>query len=232
MIHHQFQLLVAEDDPKLCSTLNAFLTANGYAVLTATDGQQALELYYRHSRTIDLLLLDVMMPVMDGFEVLKQIRERSAEIPVIMLTARETEEDQLRGLNLGADNYLTKPFLLRVLKAHIDVQLRRLNRESTRSVVQGALSIQTEFRVAKLNGSVLDLTPKEFDVLLYFATNARRVLTRNQILDAVWGLDFDGDIRTVDTIVKQLRKKLTPAYPYIRSVYGVGYQFQVSDNEA
>lgn len=231
MMNHQFQLLVAEDDPKLCATLNAFLTANGYSVLTATDGQQALELYYRHSRTIDLLLLDVMMPLMDGFDVLEQIREKSADVPVIMLTARETEEDQLRGLNLGADNYLTKPFLLRVLKAHIDAQLRRVERQSKRSLVQGALSIQTEFRVAKLNGNTLDLTPKEFDVLLYFATNARRVLTRNQILDAVWGLDFDGDIRTVDTIVKQLRKKLTPAFPYIHSVYGVGYQFQVSENE-
>lgn len=228
MLNNKFQLLVAEDDPKLCRTLETFLTANGYAVLTAQDGQQALELYYSNSRTVDLLLLDVMMPLIDGFEVLKHVREKSEDIPVIMLTARETEQDQLRGLNLGADNYLTKPFLLRVLKAHVDAQLRRRSRQSRRTVVQGALTIQTEYRVAELAGKELDLTPKEFDVLLYFVSNARCVLTRNQILDAVWGLDFDGDIRTVDTIVKQLRKKLTQQYPYIHSVYGVGYQFQVT----
>lgn len=228
MLQNQFQLLVAEDDPKLCATLDAFLTANGFHVLTAADGQQALELYYAHSRTIDLLLLDVMMPLVDGFEVLKQVRSKSPDVPVIMLTARETEADQLTGLNLGADNYLTKPFLLRVLKAHIDAQLRRVSRRNERALVQGALTIQTAYRTAQLAGQPMDLTPKEFDVLLYFVNNARRVLTRNQILDAVWGLDFDGDIRTVDTIVKQLRRKLTQSYPYIRSVYGVGYQFQVS----
>lgn len=229
MKNQQFQLLVAEDDPKLCHTLKAFLTANGYDVLIAQDGQQALELYYQNSRTIDLLLLDVMMPLLDGFEVLAQVREKSEDLPIIMLTARESETDQLRGLGLGADNYLTKPFLLRVLKAHIDAQLRRTGKRNHQVLVQGGLSIQPEFRVVELNGTPLELTPKEYDVLLFFVSNTRRVLTRNQILDAVWGLDFDGDIRTVDTIVKQLRKKLTSACPYIRSVYGVGYQFQVTD---
>lgn len=230
MKNEQFQLLVAEDDPKLCHTLKAFLTANGYNVLVAQDGQQALELYYQNSRTVDLMLLDVMMPLLDGFEVLAQVREKSEDLPIIMLTARESETDQLRGLGLGADNYLTKPFLLRVLKAHIDAQLRRTGKRNRQVLIQGALSIQPEFRVVELNGSPLELTPKEYDVLLFFVSNTRRVLTRNQILDAVWGLDFDGDIRTVDTIVKQLRKKLTPACPYIRSVYGVGYQFQVTDD--
>lgn len=220
-------IFIVEDDPKLRRTLEDFLIANGYQTITAGDGQQALDLYFANNHRIDLILLDGMLPKVDGLQVLKHIREYSS-VPIIMLTARESEEDQLTGLENGADNYITKPFLLRVLKAHIEVLLRRLNPVSS-EVVKGALRIEPDSRYAYLNGKLLNTTPKEFDLLLYFIQNENMVLTRETILDAVWGFDYDGGIRTVDTVVKQLRRKMTDQYPYIQSIYGVGYRFEVKE---
>lgn len=222
-------IFIVEDDPKLRRTLEDFLIANGYQTITARDGQQALDLYFANNHRIDLILLDGMLPKVDGFQVLKHIREYSS-VPIIMLTARESEEDQLTGLENGADNYITKPFLLRVLKAHIEVLLRRLGPVSS-DVVKGALRIEPDSRYAYLNGELLNTTPKEFDLLLYFIQNENMVLTRETILDAVWGFDYDGGIRTVDTVVKQLRRKMTDQYPYIQSIYGVGYRFEVKEYE-
>lgn len=222
-------IFIVEDDTKLRRTLQDFLHANGYETLSACDGQKALDLYFSNNHKIDLILLDGMLPKVDGFEVLKAIREYSA-VPIIMLTAREAEEDQLTGLENGADNYITKPFLLRVLKAHIEVLLKRVG-ASPDEIQKGALRIETEYRKAYLKEELLNTTPKEFDLLVYFIQNESVVLSREAILDAVWGYDYDGGIRTVDTVVKQLRKKMTEQYPYIQSIYGVGYRFEVTDDE-
>lgn len=219
-------VLMVEDDNKLREVLTKFLSRNDYEVLAAENGKVGLKLFYENSKNLDIVLLDGMLPDIDGVDVLKEIREHS-QVPVIMLTARESEEDQLNGLNNGADNYITKPFLMKVLLVHMDKLIQRNGNEDTDVIEKGALKLEKQFRKAYINGEFLDTTPKEFDLLVYMCENEKVVLKRENILDAVWGFDYDGDMRTVDTLVKQLRKKMTDKYPYITSVYGVGYRFEV-----
>ena len=217
---------MVEDDKKLREVLTKFLSRNDYEVLAAENGKVGLELFYENSKNLDIVLLDGMLPDIDGVDVLKEIREHS-QVPVIMLTARESEKDQLNGLNNGADNYITKPFLMNVLLVHMDKLIQRNSNEDTDVIEKGALKLEKQFRRAYINGEFVDTTPKEFDLLVYMCENEKVVLKRENILDAVWGFDYDGDMRTVDTLVKQLRKKMTDKYPYITSVYGVGYRFEV-----
>ena len=219
-------VLMVEDDNKLREVLTKFLSRNDYEVLAAENGKVGLKLFYENSKNLDIVLLDGMLPDIDGVDVLKEIREHS-QVPVIMLTARESEEDQLNGLNNGADNYITKPFLMKVLLVHMDKLIQRNGNEDTDVIEKGALKVEKQFRKAYINGEFVDTTPKEFDLLVYMCENEKVVLKRENILDAVWGFDYDGDMRTVDTLVKQLRKKMTDKYPYITSVYGVGYRFEV-----
>lgn len=219
-------VLMVEDDNKLREVLTKFLSRNDYEVLAAENGKVGLKLFYENSKNLDIVLLDGMLPDIDGVDVLKEIREHS-QVPVIMLTARESEEDQLNGLNNGADNYITKPFLMKVLFLHMDKLIQRNGNEDTDVIEKGALKLEKQFRKAYINGEFVDTTPKEFDLLVYMCENEKVVLKRENILDAVWGFDYDGDMRTVDTLVKQLRKKMTDKYPYITSVYGVGYRFEV-----
>ena len=219
-------VLMVEDDKKLREVLTKFLSRNDYEVLAAENGKVGLELFYENSKNLDIVLLDGMLPDIDGVDVLKEIREHS-QVPVIMLTARESEEDQLNGLNNGADNYITKPFLMKVLLVHMDKLIQRNSNEDTDVIEKGALKLEKQFRKAYINGEFVDTTPKEFDLLVYMCEIEKVVLKRENILDAVWGFDYDGDMRTVDTLVKQLRKKMTDKYPYITSVYGVGYRFEV-----
>ena len=162
-----------------------------------------------------------MLPEMDGFQVLKSIREYS-QVPIIITTSQESEEDQLKGLTSGADNYITKPFRLRVLLAHIQNLLNRYM-DSTRTIQFGKLMIEVDNQRLKIGEQEILLTPKEFSLLLYFVQNRNKVLSRETILDSVWGYDYEGDIRTVDTLVKQLRKKLGDECPYLHTVYGAGY---------
>lgn len=219
-------VLMVEDDNKLREVLTKFLSRNDYEVLAAENGKVGLKLFYENSKNLDIVLLDGMLPDIDGVDVLKEIREHS-QVPVIMLTARESEEDQINGLNNGADNYITKPFLMKVLLVHMDKLIQRNGNEDTDVIEKGALKLEKQFRKAYINGEFVDTTPKEFDLLVYMCENEKVVLKRENILDAVWGFDYDGDMRTVDTLVKQLRKKMTDKYPYITSVYGVGYRFEV-----
>ena len=219
-------VLMVEDDNKLREVLTKFLSRNDYEVLAAENGKVGLELFYENSKNLDIVLLDGMLPDIDGVDVLKEIREHS-QVPVIMLTARESEEDQLNGLNNGADNYITKPFLMKVLLVYMDKLIQKNSNEDTDVIEKGALKLEKQFRKAYINGEFVDTTPKEFDLLVYMCENEKVVLKRENILDAVWGFDYDGDMRTVDTLVKQLRKKMTDKYPYITSVYGVGYRFEV-----
>lgn len=223
-------ILIVEDDEKLLKSLEDFFCANNFAVLTAMDGQAAVERYFANNHQIDLILLDGMLPKLDGYDVLKAIREYS-DVPVIMITARESEEEHLKGLECGADNYITKPFRFRILKAYVDLLMKRKNKDVSEVLICGKLRIEQDTHRVFLENGLLDLTPKEYSLLVYFIQNRNVVLTREMILDAVWGFDYVGDIRTVDTLVKQLRKKLTEEYSYIHSIYGVGYRFEVTANE-
>lgn len=218
-------IFVIEDEEKLRKTIVDYLKMNDYEIIQAEDGKQALDLYYENNTRIDLILLDVMLPYYNGFEVLEEIRTIS-DTPVIFLTAKDGENDQLRGFNQGADDYITKPFLLSVLKARIEVIFKRLMKNELWRE-KGNLRIEEESRKVFLDKQEVSLTPKEYDLLYYFIENENIVLTRSQILDAVWGLDYDGGERTVDTVIKQLRIKLGKENPYIQSIYGIGYRFEV-----
>ncbi len=221
-------VLSVEDDEKLRSTIADYLTISNFNVISAKDGKEAIELFEKYIEKIDIVLLDVMLPFYDGFEVLKKIREKST-VPVIIISARESEADQLNGFRLGADNYLTKPFLLSVMKEHINSVLSRVASDKEKIIEAGALTINKNRRSVTVDGVTVETTPKEYEVLCFLAENINTVLSREVILDNIWGIDYYGDFRTVDTIIKQLRKKLTDRHPYIRSVYGVGYCFEVCE---
>ena len=224
-----YTILLVEDDKKLRETMTDYLTQNDFHILPASDGAQALALFHKHRSEIDLILLDGMLPMLDGLEVLRTIRSDS-NVPVIMLSARETEEDQLQGFYSGADSYITKPFLLSVLREQITALLNRTSKTHSHMLERGALKIDLQLHRIYVEGQDISATPKEYDLLTYFMENERIVLKRDTILDRIWGTDYFGDFRTVDTIVKQLRKKLTSRHPYIKSVYGVGYYFEVEDD--
>ena len=214
-------VLVVEDDFKLMESIRTFLSQNGYQTICVETGQEALKRFYSHSLEIDIILLDVMLPEVDGFEVLKSIRERS-QVPIIITTAQESEEDQLKGLTYGADNYITKPFRLRVLLAYIENLLNRYY-DHSKVIKFGGLSIELDNQKVMIGEREVPFTSKEFALLLYLVKNRNKVLSREMILDSVWGFDYDGDFRTVDTFVKQIRKKLGDECPYIQTVYGAGY---------
>lgn len=214
-------VLIVEDDVKLMDSIRTFLRRNGYQTICAETGQEALRQFYSHSLEIDIILLDVMLPELDGFEVLKSIRERS-EVPIIITTAQESEEDQLKGLTYGADNYITKPFRLRVLLAYIENLLNRYY-DHSKTIRFGDLIIELDNQKVMAGEREIPFTSKEFSLLLYLVKNRNKVLSREMILDSVWGFDYEGDFRTVDTFVKQIRKKLGDDCPYIQTVYGAGY---------
>ncbi len=214
-------VLIVEDDVKLMDSIRTFLRRNGYQTICAETGQEALKQFYSHSLEIDIILLDVMLPELDGFEVLKSIRERS-EVPIIITTAQESEEDQLKGLTYGADNYITKPFRLRVLLAYIENLLNRYY-DYSKTIRFGDLIIELDNQKVMAGEREIPFTSKEFSLLLYLVKNRNKVLSREMILDSVWGFDYEGDFRTVDTFVKQIRKKLGDDCPYIQTVYGAGY---------
>lgn len=231
MVKNKRVVLIVEDDKKLREVLSKFLQRNEFEVLAAERGEDAIELYFENSKKIDIILLDGMLPDIDGIQVLKEIRTHS-DVPIIMLTARESEEDQLNGLNSGADNYITKPFLMKVLLAHMEKLIGAAKEKGPDAIERGALKLEKNYRKAYIDGTFFETTPKEFELLVYFAENENIVVSREKILNAVWGFEYDGDIRTVDTLIKQLRKKMTDQYPYIQSVYGVGYRFEVKEDDA
>lgn len=216
-------ILVIEDEKKLLKTLKDFFELNQYKVYTAEDGLEGIQQFKIHSKEISCVLLDVMLPFADGNDVLKQIRLIS-NVPVIMLTAKEEVEDQLKSLTYGADNYITKPYSLAVVKMHIEALLKRFRQEQD-FLTSGEIRIETGAQKVYVRDEFVETTPKEFELLHFFMKNEGIVLTRDQILDSIWGYHYVGDTRTIDTIVKQLRKKLGDG-SCIRTVYGVGYCFE------
>ena len=224
------RVLVVDDDPKTVELVKLYLSRDGYRVLTAYDGSEALRL--AQEARPDLIVLDLMLPGIDGLKVCQALRTES-DVPIIMLTARTTDEDKLTGLSLGADDYVTKPFSPKELAARVRVILRRLPGErGPDEITYGQLSVNFLRREASLGGSPLDLTASEFKLLGVLAREAGRVFNRGQLIEKVFGYDFEGFDRTVDVHILNLRRKLEPepGKPrYIRTVYGAGYKFVSGD---
>ena len=218
-------ILIAEDESRIRRMLKDFLTSCNYKVIEAEDGKQAMEQFYANNSRLDLVLLDVMMPYKDGFEVLSAIREVSL-LPVIMLTAKSQEYDQLYGFKHGADDYIMKPFSPVILLAHIEAVLKRCRNKSEEAKVYGEISIDKASMVVRVGTKEISMTPKEYDLLIYMTDNVNTVLSREQILNDVWNYDYIGDGRTVDTHIKQLRSKL--GTDNIQTIHGRGYRFGVS----
>ena len=232
----QRTVLVIDDEQPIVEILKFNLTKEGYSVLEAFDGAAGLELAL--SKNPDLILLDVMLPKMDGFEVCRKIREKSS-VPIIMLTAREEEVDKVLGLELGADDYMTKPFSVRELTARVKANLRRTSidkaggaaAETGSMILSGDLVINMERYEVKKRNKVLDITLREFELLKFLATQPEKIFTRESLLENVWGYEYYGDVRTVDVTVRRLREKIEddPGMPrYIITKRGVGYYFNKS----
>lgn len=217
------KILIADDEIRMRKLVADFLKKEGYSVLEAADGQEALELYFRNE-DVDLIILDVMMPEYDGWAVCREIRKTS-QVPIIMLTARGEESDELFGFDLGADEYIAKPFSLRILAARVQALLKRVSGERGIKSFNG-LEIDDHGRYVYVEGERTDMSPKEYELLLYLSENPGRALSRDQILNAVWGHDYFGDVRTVDTHIKKLRLKLGEKGEYIQTVRGLGYRFE------
>lgn len=230
------KILVVEDDPTLRSTLTFNLTRQGFQVVTAEDGLVALEAFGRHGDELDLIILDVMLPGMNGLQVLRHVRQ-SHDVPVLMLSARGEESDRIDGLELGADDYVVKPFALRELLARVRTHVRRRTNPGTRPpsvIVRGPLRVEADRRLAFVNGTELHLRPKEFGLLVTIAMEPGRVFGRQELLDTVWGDDVVVDARTVDVHISWLRGKLATAGmsdETIRTVYGAGYRFDAEAAE-
>ncbi len=222
------KILVVDDDPSICELLRVYLEKEGFEVKTAGDGEEGLSYFKMYSP--DLILLDIMLPKKDGWEVCREIRAVST-VPIIMITAKGEVFDKVLGLELGADDFVTKPFDLKELSARVKAVLRRVATHDTgdSDVVRFEnLEISRDKYELKLNGEVVDLPPKELELLYFLASNANRVYTRDQLLDKVWGFDYLGDSRTVDVHVKRLREKLEGVSDKwgIKTVWGVGYKFE------
>ncbi|SHJ08014.1 DNA-binding response regulator, OmpR family, contains REC and winged-helix (wHTH) domain [Dethiosulfatibacter aminovorans DSM 17477] len=223
---YDVKLLVVEDDERIREILVKYMKKENFELDEASDGKKAIALL--EDNKYDLAVLDVMLPDIDGWSILKHIREKNREMPVIMLTARAEEEDKLFGFELGADDYVTKPFSAKELLARVKVQLKKSRRSVVDSMMElGDIKINTEYRQVYVNDKAVELTPIEYSLLQYFADNLNIALTRDQILDNVWGYDYFGDERTVDTHVKRLRKKLLDEGDKIKTVRGHGYRMVV-----
>lgn len=219
------KILVVDDEYKLRRLIKDFLEINGYKVIEAADGEEALNIFYS-TKDIDLVILDVMMPKIGGFDVLMEMRATSS-IPVIMLTARAQECDEIMGYDIGADQYITKPFSLKVLVARVEALLRRTMVQQTEKFDFGGISIDKVAHAVYVDNEEIYLSVKEFDLLTYLVENQGITLSREKILDNVWNYDYFGDARTIDTHITKLRKKLGTYGKYLSTVRGIGYKFEV-----
>ena len=219
------KILVVDDEARMRKLVKDFLTVKGFSVLEAADGEEAVDVFF-NQKDIALVLLDVMMPKMDGWEVLKTIRKFS-NVPIIMLTARGEERDELQGFGLGVDEYISKPFSPKILVARVEAILRRTGNMGTGGLEAGGIRIDKAARQVTIDGQAMDLSFKEFELLSYFVENQGLALSREKILNHVWNYDYFGDARTIDTHVKKLRSKMGPKGEYIKTIWGMGYKFEV-----
>ena len=223
----QLKILVVDDEARMRKLVKDFLSVKGFSVLEASNGEEAVDLFFEQ-KDIALIILDVMMPKMDGWETCRTIRKYS-QVPIIMLTARSEERDELQGFNLGVDEYISKPFSPKILVARVEAILRRSNAVSSDLIEIGGIRIDKAAHQVTIDGQNIDLSYKEFELLTYFVENQGIALSREQILNNVWNYDYFGDARTIDTHVKKLRSKMGEKGDYIRTIWGMGYKFEVSE---
>ena len=224
----KIKILVVDDESRMRKLVKDFLSREGYTVLEAADGVEAMDIFYE-DKDIALIILDVMMPRMDGWQVGREIRE-SSKVPVIMLTARSEELEELQGFELGVDEYISKPFSPKILVARVNAILRRtLGTDDGDVISAGGIVIDKAAHIVKIDGKSVDLSYKEFELLAYFIENQGIALSREKILNNVWNYDYFGDARTIDTHVKKLRSKLGDKGEYIKTIWGMGYKFEVEE---
>ena len=223
----KLKILVVDDESRMRKLVRDFLVRQDYEVLEAGDGEEALDIFYRE-KDIALLILDVMMPKMNGWEVCREVRENS-KVPIIMLTEKSDESDELMGFDLGVDEYISKPFSPKILVARVEAILRRTNQigESSQIKKAGLIVLDKTAHEVTIDGKSVELSFKEFELLEYFMDNQGIALSRERILNSVWNYDYFGDARTIDTHVKKLRSKLGKQGEYIKTVWGMGYKFEV-----
>ncbi len=218
-------ILIADDESRIRKLVKDFLSKEGITALEAENGKEALQILEKN-REISLVILDVMMPEMDGFEVCRELR-KSSSVPVLMLTAKGEENDELQGFDCGADDYVSKPFSPRILVARVLALLKRQEEKSPEKLTAGGIEVDIPAHVATIDGKVMDLSYKEFELLVYFMENEGVALSRESILSRVWNFDFFGDTRTIDTHVKKLRSKMGEKSDLIKTVWSIGYKFEV-----
>ena len=222
------KILVVDDESRMRKLVKDFLTKKNFQVLEAGNGEEAMDIFYEE-KDIALMILDVMMPRMDGWEVCREIRKNS-KVPIIMLTARSDERDELLGFDLGVDEYISKPFSPKILVARVEAILRRTGQNNPEDVISaGGIVIDKAAHLATVDGKPMELSFKEFELLTYFLENQGIALSREKILNSVWNYDYFGDARTIDTHVKKLRSKMGDKGEYIKTVWGMGYKFEVDE---
>ena len=222
------KILVVDDESRMRKLVKDFLTKKNFQVLEAGNGEEAMDIFYEE-KDIELIILDVMMPKMDGWEVCREIRKNS-KVPIIMLTARSDERDELLGFDLGVDEYISKPFSPKILVARVEAILRRTGQNNPEDVISaGGIVIDKAAHLATVDGKPMELSFKEFELLTYFLENQGIALSREKILNSVWNYDYFGDARTIDTHVKKLRSKMGDKGEYIKTVWGMGYKFEVDE---
>lgn len=219
-------ILIVDDEQRMRKLIKDFLTAKGYSILEAGDGEEALEVYEKNKNKISLILLDVMMPKLDGWSVLRQIRQNS-KVPIIMLTARGEEQDELFGFELGVDEYISKPFSPKILVARVEAILKRTNQDEKEIKEYEGIEIDKEGRTVKVEGKQIELSLREYELLTYLVDNENIALSRDKILNNVWNYDYYGDSRTIDSHIKKIRHKLGKKGKYIKTIRGIGYKFEV-----
>ena len=221
----RLKILVVDDESRMRKLVKDFLVKNNYEVLEAEDGSAALDIFFRQ-KDIALVILDVMMPKVDGWEVCREIRAYS-KVPIIMLTAKSDERDELQGFQLGVDEYISKPFSPKILVARVEAILRRTNQVNVDEVIQaGGIQMNKAAHIVLIDGKQIDLSYKEFELLAYFMENKGLALSREKILNSVWNYDYFGDARTIDTHVKKLRSKMGSKGELIKTIWGMGYKFE------
>ena len=221
----RLKILVVDDEARMRKLVKDFLTISGYVVIEAEDGSQAMDIFYEQ-KDIALVILDIMMPKMDGWETCREIRSYS-QVPIIMLTAKSDERDELLGFQLGVDEYISKPFSPKILVARVEAILRRTNQLSAEEVLEcGGIVIDKAAHSVTIDGNPIELSYKEFELLTYFLENKGLALSREKILNSVWNYDYFGDARTIDTHVKKLRSKMGEKGDMIKTIWGMGYKLE------
>ena len=224
----KLKILVVDDESRMRKLVKDFLTKANYDVLEAEDGSQALDIFYQQ-KDIVLIILDIMMPKIDGWQVCREIRSCS-KVPIIMLTAKSDERDELQGFELGVDEYISKPFSPKILVARVEAILRRTNQSSADEVLEaGGITINKAAHIVTIDGAQVELSYKEFELLSYLIENRGIALSREKILNSVWNYDYFGDARTIDTHVKKLRSKMGQKGDLIKTIWGMGYKFEVNE---